>query len=335
MAIKINTNTVIDNSQNLTNINNATIGGTLTAGGNVGTAGSVLTSSGTGIYWSSGSTVVGAATTYSFSSSGTFTKPSVGTYALVRLWGGGGSGSRDSNGHGGGGGGACVERMFYLSQIPPSVTVTIGSGGPPVTSAGGNVGGASWFAPGFPTPAVYFIAYGGSGGYPGAGGGGGGSLSSGATPNPVGFNLGSGVQLTENYGRGVVNCVIVTYGPSAAPTGYSVLTGAYDGGAFRTTGYADGNFNPNRLATIYGGAAGGVDGAGTTAGIGADTIWGGGGGASGGSPSKAGGTTVYGGPGGAAGAQGSAKGGGGGGVSPGVAASSGAGGDGYCEILVW
>lgn len=99
--------------------------------------------------------------------SGTWTKPSSGTYAFVRCGGGGGAGCFGT-GEGGGGGGACVEGWFLLSDLGTTETVTIGAGGSGANSAGGNT-----------TFGSHLTAYGGGHGNNNAdrGGGGGGSLS--------------------------------------------------------------------------------------------------------------------------------------------------------------
>lgn len=106
-----------------------------------------------------------------FDTSGTFIKPP--GYALVEgmAWGGGASGSRNSVGNGGGGGGGaagCPFR-FVTASLASSVSVTIGSGGNPVTGAPatGLAGGSTTFgslftAPGAPAPAS--SANGGDGG---------------------------------------------------------------------------------------------------------------------------------------------------------------------------
>jgi hypothetical protein len=98
-----------------------------------------------------------------FSSSGTWTKPSYGTIAIVQLWGAGGSGGTgdssgdDACGAGGGGGGYC-EKIFLLSDIA-TCSVTIGTGGAAqaANSTAGNDGGATLFG-------SYMSAAGGNGG---------------------------------------------------------------------------------------------------------------------------------------------------------------------------
>jgi len=147
-----------------------------------GQSGNYLTTNGTVASWAS---IPPGSTKEVFTASGTWTKPSAGTIALITLWGGGGSGGRyNGSVAGGGGGGACVQRLFQLSDLPGSASVTIGAGGAAVgsgTNAAGNVGGTSTFG-------SLMSAYGGGGGDFGGGssavgGGGGGSLSAGSTPS--------------------------------------------------------------------------------------------------------------------------------------------------------
>ena len=114
-----------------------------------------------------------------FTSSGTWTKPSLaaGSRVFIQAWGGGGSGSKYSSG-GGGGGGGYNERWLNLSDLGATETITVGAGGAASTTATGNTGGTS-------TAGSWVSAYGGGGGSGSSGGvtvggGGGGQLGPGA-----------------------------------------------------------------------------------------------------------------------------------------------------------
>lgn len=115
-------------------------------------------------------------TVTTFTSSGTWVKPTSGTMALVRLWGGGGGGATDNGGAstGGGGGGGCyTERIFLLSTLGATETVTI-----PAAASAGAGGGTVTFG-------SWLSAFGGAGGVSNStgtirGGGGGGLLGAGS-----------------------------------------------------------------------------------------------------------------------------------------------------------
>jgi hypothetical protein len=135
------------------------------------TSGNVLTSNGT--TWVSSSAPGGVLTnTQTFTSSGTYTKPSGASWVQVTLWGGGGSGGASfSAGCGaGGGGGMYFQQIFPASSLSSTVTVTIGAGGAGVIAQGaGNDGGNTTFG-------AYATAFGGkkgSGGGASSGGNGG------------------------------------------------------------------------------------------------------------------------------------------------------------------
>lgn len=96
-----------------------------------------------------------------FDANGTFTKPGVGTFAVIRAWGAGGGASRAvaaSNNTGGGGGGY-KEANLLLSALGTTETVTIGAGGTAATvnATNGVAGGNTTFG-------SLLTAYGGSGG---------------------------------------------------------------------------------------------------------------------------------------------------------------------------
>lgn len=101
----------------------------------LGTTGQVLTSNGSATYWADG----GAINLQEFTSSGTWTKPTGARFVMVEAWGGGGGGASGRrgasdgstyNGGGtGGGGGAFVRQVYKASDLPSTVTVTVGAGG--------------------------------------------------------------------------------------------------------------------------------------------------------------------------------------------------------------
>lgn len=140
-----------------------------------GNSGKFLTTDGTDASWLA---VPPGSQSFVYTSNDTWVKPSDGNFALVTIWGGGGSGGRQNSG-GGGGGGACVQRLYRLSELAATVSITIGAGGAAQSLGSGNVGGNTTFG-------ALLTAYGGGGGSGAAGnatattgGGGGGSLSAG------------------------------------------------------------------------------------------------------------------------------------------------------------
>ncbi|MFZ5917044.1 MAG: glycine-rich domain-containing protein [Chloroflexota bacterium] len=244
-----------------------------------------------------GHTKTGAANVQTFTSTGTWTKPSSGSLAIIECWGGGGSGGRGTTYVGGGGGGGnYVRRVVALTSLGATESVNVGSGGGAKTADGaGNSGSNTTFG-------AWVTAHGGQGGgynanlqKSNAGGGGGGAVDTVAySPGEGGYGGGSG-------GSGSSG--------STGGTGDDSALGAGGGGAsWSSAGGAGGN-------SMYGGAGGG-----------------GGSGAAGG----AGGTSLHGGNGGAgsyntAATAGAQPGGGGGGSFSG---NSGAGGAGKCVVTV-
>ena len=265
-----------------------------------GNAGEYLTTNGTVASWAA----IAQSEVQTFLSSGTWVKPSTGTFALVRVWGGGGSGGR-REGAGGGGGGACNEGLYKLADMPATCTVTVGAGGAGRSTGGpGSAGGTSSFSG---SGIVTLNAFGGGGGGGSAftddrGGGGGGSLASGVD-GPAGGDGGSG------HG--------------------SRFTGG-DGLTFSSTSLS--------INADFGGAGGGGGNDGGTAKAGgACYIGGGGGGGRGSTAGGAGGISLLGGNGsaGTTGAVNSAAGSVPGGGSGGSNADTGAGGAGKVEVFVW
>lgn len=195
-----------------------------------------------------------------FTASGTWTKPASGTIAVVELVGAGGSGGRNSGSYcGGGGGGAGNRKIFPLSSLTSTVSVTIGSGGAARSSnLTGEAGGFSAFG-------SYMYAF---------GGGGGGAYGSGATSSGGG---GGGV-----WGVGA-NCTSTTGGAGGGPSGgaggnpagMSISGGGGGGG----TAYGAGTIGGSSVFGGGGGGCGGGSAGSQTFAAGGSSVFGGGGGA--------------------------------------------------------
>lgn len=112
--------------------------------------------------------ISGATNTQTFNVGGTWTKPTLGSMALIEVWGGGGSGGGVTGttvtGSGGGGGGGYSQMLVALASLPATAIVVVGGGGTAVAATldpngtPGNPGGASSFN------GTLVTAIGGSGG---------------------------------------------------------------------------------------------------------------------------------------------------------------------------
>ena len=267
-----------------------------------GNTGKALVTNGTAASWSA----VATSSVTPFTSSGTWTKPTAGTAARIYLWGGGGSGARHTQFSGGGGGGACVVAEYQLSDLPSTVSITIGAGGS-VAAGTTNVNGAAGQKSSFGS---LFDAWGGGGGSGSTagtsvgGGSGGGWLGAGALGTASNTAGGAGYDPTSTGGIG-----------GGGGTGIAPTASTYGGGGGGQVGIAGAN-------SQYGGAGGG--GHNGTTGLGA------------------GGVSFFGGDGGTAqatgvaGQAGSFPAGGGSSCDQGAnSVSPGAGGNGYCIVIVY
>jgi hypothetical protein len=176
----------------------------------------------------------------SFTSSGTYTKPSNLKYIKVTVVGGGGSGggAQSSNTSGGGGGGGASFKYISASELTATTTVTVGAGGAAVAAGDttGLTGGTSSFA-------SFCSATGGIGGTAGsrAKAGGDGGLGSGGDFNYYGNAGGSGGEEDgfANTGAGG-GAALSGGGGKGAENSTSAGAGNLGGGGGGTSGVVSG-----------------------------------------------------------------------------------------------
>lgn len=233
-----------------------------------GTAGNALVSNGTS--WVS--QAVSAASVQTFSSSGTWTKPTGANFVLVEVWGAGGGGGRPTAGAtnpagGGGGGGAYNYDIFLASSLNSTEPVVIGAGG-----AGGSSDGFGGVNGGTTSFSNIIYGYGGAAGtgnVTGASmqtGGGGGGMQRAATSVNGGAPLISDFVASSRISTQISGGAWggITSGATNQPEGSSSTFGG-GGGAGNITSTAIVS-NGGGGSSVYGGGGGGSGGSSTAGG---------------------------------------------------------------------
>lgn len=183
------------------------------------------------------------------SGSGNWSKPSVGTFVLVRLWAGGASGGKASSSQtpGGGGGGSYAERFYLLSNLGTTEAYSVGAGGAAVSgtsTVSGNPGNNTTFSSG----SNLLTAYGGGAGQ--TGGSSGGQAGQLFAVGTAAFTQ-TGIDATQYWLGG-------SGGGNARAGGNGFMGGGGGGGSGANT-------NPQAGGTSVGGGAGGAAAAGANA----------------------------------------------------------------------
>jgi len=288
-----------------------------------------------------------------YTANDTWNKPANCSLAYVEATGGGGGGGggRGSTaglsraGGGAGGGGNRLTSIFQISDLPSSVSVTVG--GTSAGGTGGNIADGNFGSAGnnssFGTLLYGYAGGGGAGGTnaaAGGSGGGGGGTSAGASATTTTGALGGSALLASTFGTSYATNIGASGKNGDAGFGLSSYLGGGGGGSGQLSGFLSAGGS-----SYYSGAGGGGGGGqinqngqsgGSTGGAAVDFGGGGAGGAAGvgsSSPGGAGangatGSSIACGKGGGGGGAGNTNGNGGAGGAGGFPASGGGGGGG-------